>query len=122
MMETIGHFVLFAVAYGTPSMLILIHVLHLILPKKFDAIWFNEKFFSDAELAIYSSYPLSLVRTLGYSATICLPFLMKKHFSDLNPTKEINIFIKSLNYIFLIIVLLMLLASLFSLVAAFVLD
>jgi len=120
-MKEIGHLILFTMVYGTPVMLILLHVLHVILPQKFDEIWFNQKYFSEAELAIYSSYPLSLVRTLGYSAAICLPFLMKKRFIDLSPAEETKIFIKLLAYIFLLLVLLMLLSGLFAMIAAFVL-
>jgi len=120
-MNIIAQAILFIMAYGTPAMLILLHVLHLILPKKFDTIWFNQTHFTEAELAIYSSYPLSLVKTLGYSAAICLPFLMKKRFTNLRPAEEVSIFIKLLSYIFLLLVFLILLSGLLAISAAFLL-
>ena len=121
-MKIIAQLILDIMVYGTPTMLILIHVLHLILPKKFDDIWFNKNYFSETELAIYSSYPLSLVRTLGYSAAICLPFLMKKRFSDLSPAQITSPFIKLPIYIFLLSVALVFIAGILSVIVALILD
>ena len=104
-MKTLGFSALSYLAYGIPAMLLFLHVLHFILPKKLDKIWFNDKFFNYTELSIYSSYPLSIVRTVSYACAICLPLVVKKRFGDLSPVSNINSWTKLLCYLWLILFL-----------------
>ncbi len=105
-MKTLGLFALSYMVYGILAMVVVMHFLHFILPKKLDKIWFNEQFFNNNELSIYSSYPLSIVRTSSYICAICLPFIVKKRFGDLSPVKSISLPIKLLCYLWLALFLL----------------
>ena len=121
-MKVLGYLILDTLVYGAPLMLMVLHLLHFILPKKFDDIWFNDKFFSSNELTLYSSYPLSLVRTIGYASAICLPFMMKKRFGDLQPAQDSSITIKIPVFIWLLSLTLVLIAGIAAMGAALVLD
>jgi len=118
-MKLIAPMVFYIMALGTPISLILLHILHRILPKEFDKIWFNEKFFNKAELAIYSSYPMSLLRTLIYAAAISLPFLMKNRFDDLHPAEQTSPTNKRLVYSFLYLIILIFFSSIFTMITVF---
>lgn len=69
-------------------LIVLWHILHFILCNKFDELLFKEPIFNQMELAIYSSWPLSLVRSMGYILLIGAPgfFITKKRFKDVSIT------------------------------------
>ncbi len=105
-MKSIATFAFFIMTYGIPTIIVLSHLLHFILTRKLDKFWFNDGFFSISELAVYSSYPLSLIRTIFYTSAVCLPFVAKKRFGDLSPANQLNLFVKLLCYIWLLLFLL----------------
>ena len=110
-MNILAQLVFYIMAFGIPVALILLHVLHKILPKVFDNIWFNKDHFNEAELAIYSSYPLNLVKTLAYICAISLPSLVKKRFGDMSIAEQAPLKIKRLVNAFIYAVILVFLAS-----------
>ena len=110
-MNTLAQLVFYIMAFGIPVALILLHVLHNMLPKVFDNIWFNKDHFNEAELAIYSSYPLNLVKTLAYICAISLPSLVKKRFGDMSIAEQAPLKIKRLVNAFIYSVILVFLAS-----------
>jgi len=57
---------------------VLWHILHLILCKKYDKILFREPYFRLTELTVYHSWPLSLLRSMGYILLLGVPTLAKK--------------------------------------------
>lgn len=57
---------------------ILINIMHLILTPRLDPILFNERWFTRAELAMYSAWPLSLIKSGAYMALIGFPKRMLK--------------------------------------------
>lgn len=58
--------------------ILLWHILHIILCKKYDAILFKQPYFRITELAVCRSWPLSLYRSMGYILLIGVPKLTKK--------------------------------------------
>ena len=54
------------------------HILHIILCKKYDEILFREPYFRITELTVYSSWPLSLFRSMGYILLLAAPSLATK--------------------------------------------
>ena len=110
-MNTLAQLVFYIMAFGIPVALILLHVLHNMLPKVFDNIWFNKDHFNEAELAIYSSYPLNLVKTLAYICAISLPSLVKKRFGDMSIAEQAPLKITRLVNAFIYSVILVFLAS-----------
>jgi len=107
--------------YGIPALLLVLHLLHFTLPKRLDNTWFKAPFFSDAERAIYSSYPLSLFKTIAYTCAVGLPVVVKKRFIDLSPASSLNILFKLASYLFFVLVLLGVIMVLIFLTAAIVL-
>jgi len=59
------------------------NILHIYL-KKHDSILFKEPYFSVNELAVYSSWPLSLVKTTAYILLLTNSGISKKRFIKLN--------------------------------------
>ena len=57
---------------------VLWHILHLVLCKKYDKILFREPYFRLTELTVYRSWPLSLFRSMGYILLLGIPTLAKK--------------------------------------------
>ena len=58
--------------------IILWHALHYVLCKKYDALLFREPYFRLTELIVYSSWPLSLFRSMGYIVLLGVPSLAKR--------------------------------------------
>lgn len=106
-MKTIGLTALYSLGYTLPLLIVVIHIQHFLLLKRFDEIWFNDKYFSPGEIAIYSSYPLSIVRSISYSCAICLPFTVKKRYKDLSPARNSSKLIKSISYLWLLLFILL---------------
>ncbi len=91
----------------TAVILILWHILHLILCKKYDSLLFKEPHFRFNELAVYSSWPLSLFRSMGYILLIALPTLARKRrFKDVKIDFSNGFFIIAICRIFLLICIL----------------
>ena len=65
--------------------IVLWHILHFILCKKFDDQLFQEKYFNTNELGIYSVWPFSLVRSMGYILLVAAPnfYITKRRFKDI---------------------------------------
>ena len=59
------------------TIVLLWHILHFILCRKFDAILFRQPYFRITELAVYSSWPLSLFRSMGYILLLGVPSIAK---------------------------------------------
>ena len=47
-----------------------------------DPTYFNSNYYSDYELNIFTSFPLLLVKTLGYIKAIVFPNMMRRKFKD----------------------------------------
>jgi len=74
---------LFIIIFGgsvilTVTFIVLWHILHFILCKKYDDLLFREPYFRLTELAVYGSWPLSLFRSMGYILLLGVPSLATK--------------------------------------------
>ena len=56
---------------------VLWHILHVLLCKKYDELLFKQPYFRVTELAVYSSWPLSLFRSMSYILLLGAPSLAK---------------------------------------------
>ncbi len=65
-------------------LIIFINVMHLILTPRLDPILFNERWFTLAELGMYSVWPMSLIKSGAYMGLIGFPkrMLKTKRFKD----------------------------------------
>lgn len=116
--------IFFVVFFGgflflTAFFIVLWHILHFILSRKYDKILFKDPIFNQMELAIYSSWPLSLVRTMAYILLIAAPnfFITKRRFKEISIERS-NVFLQVLLCrIFLLSLLLSLLFLLVMLVS-----
>ncbi len=73
--------------------------------KKFDPLYFNEKYFSTYELSIFNSFPLYFLKTLAYIRAIVFPKTMLKRFSNkiLTPKNKPFIYLLALSTIIVLI-------------------
>lgn len=53
-----------------------------IYKKLFDPSYFNKNHYSDYELSIFNSFPLFLIKTLGYIKAITFPKTMRMKFEE----------------------------------------
>lgn len=60
------------------TIILLWHILHIILCKKYDELLFKQPYFRPTELAVYSSWPMSLFRSMSYILLIGTPSLATK--------------------------------------------
>lgn len=60
----------------------LLFIQHFIYKKLFDPIYFNDKYYSNYELSIFNSFPLFLIKTIGYIKAIVFPDNMRRKFSQ----------------------------------------
>ncbi len=58
----------------------LLLIQHFIHKKILDPIYFNSKHYSDYELGIFTSFPLLLIKTIGYIKAIVFPNTMRRKF------------------------------------------
>ncbi len=75
--------ILFVIVFGgmvlsTLIMILFWHILHFILCRRYDDILFREPYFRVTELAVYSAWPLSLFRSMGYILLLGVPSLATK--------------------------------------------
>jgi len=76
-------------------LLVCLIIMHNILYRKLDSILFRDPFFSSAELALYSAWPLSLVKSAQYMFLITYPnFLKRKRFKGLEQELPIGLRIR----------------------------
>ena len=112
---TLFSIVFFGLLILTAFYIVLWHILHFILCKKYDDILFREPIFNRMELAIYNSWPLSLVRSMGYVLLLAAPnfYSAKRRFKGVTIDRS-NIFLLTLFCrIFLIVLALIVLFILF---------
>lgn len=60
----------------------LLLIQHFIHKKILDPIYFNSKHYSSYELQIFTSFPLLLVKTIGYIKAIVFPNTMRRKFKN----------------------------------------
>lgn len=68
------------VAIGLVGLIPLLLIQHFLHKRKLDPIYFNSKHYSNYELQIFASFPLLLVKTIGYIKAIVLPNTMRRKF------------------------------------------
>ena len=75
-------FISFAIltAAMTFGLIPLLFIQSFIYKKLFDPIYFNNNHYSDYELSIFNSFPLFLIKTLGYIKAITFPNNMRMKF------------------------------------------
>lgn len=75
---------------GIVGFLPLLIIQHFIHKKILDPLYFNAKHYSEYELSIFSSFPLFLIKTLGYIKAIVFPNSMRRKFKNniLNPKEN----------------------------------
>ncbi len=65
--------------FGLIPLLLIQHFLH---KTKLDPTYFNSKYYSNYELQIFTSFPLHLIKTIGYIKAIIFPNTMRRKFKD----------------------------------------
>lgn len=77
---------------GLIPLLLIQHFLH---KAKLDPIYFNSKHYSNYELEIFTSFPLLLVKTIGYIKAVVFPNTMRRKFNEniIKPRDEPLIFL-----------------------------
>lgn len=99
------------------TIIILWHILHFILCHKYDASLFKEPYFRPTELGVYSSWPMSLFRSMGYISYVALPGLsIRRRFKDRSPDKSNGIVLVFVCRLFLFMILIGVLSALSLLV------
>jgi len=99
MLETYYQFsfilIMAMVAIGLAGFIPLLFIQHFIFKKVFDPIYFNSKHYTSYELSIFNSFPLFLIKTIGYIKAIVFPAAMRKKFEHniLNPKEQPIIYI-----------------------------
>jgi len=75
-------FVLFAILAAAMifGLIPLLFIQTFIYKKIFDPVYFNNNHYSDYELSIFNSFPLFLIKTLGYIKAITFPKTMRMKF------------------------------------------
>ncbi len=100
---------LFIIIFGgsvmlTVAFIVMWHILHFILCKKYDDLLFREPYFRVTELAVYSSWPLSLFRSMGYILLLSVPSLAtKRRFKNVALDHSNDYFLVLLCKLFLLI-------------------
>lgn len=74
---------LFIIIFGgsvilTFTFIVIWHVLHIMLCKKYDDLLFRKPYFRKTELEVYSSWPLGLFRSMGYILLLAVPSIATK--------------------------------------------
>ncbi len=73
--------ILFLTTAGLQVVLFFLLLLqHIIYKKILDPIYFNRNHYSEYELSIFDSFPLLLIKTLGYIKAIVFPNTMRRKF------------------------------------------
>jgi len=82
-------------AIGLVGFIPLLVLQHFIHKKILDPIYFNRDHYSSYELQIFSTFPLLIIKTLGYVKAIVFPSTMRKKFKNniISPKENPGIFI-----------------------------
>ena len=94
------------------------------LSRRLDVHLFNENYFTQQEIAMFSSFPLSLLKTLAYIRLITFPNSLRKRFGDATARDKISIFdlfISHLTMLILSIEVLILLNFIFAMMLNYIL-
>jgi len=75
---------------GIVGLIPLLLIQHFIHKKILDPIYFNNKHYSPYELNIFTTFPLLLVKTLGYIKAIVFPNTMRRKFKKNILTPKTN--------------------------------
>lgn len=67
---------------GIVGLIPLLLIQYFIHKKVLDPIYFNSKHYSPYELSIFTSFPLLLIKTLGYIKAIVFPNTMRRKFKN----------------------------------------
>ena len=70
------------VAIGLVGLIPLLLIQHFLHKTKLDPTYFNSKHYSNYELQIFTSFPLLLVKTIGYIKAIVFPYTMRNKFKE----------------------------------------
>ncbi len=93
--------------FFTVVLIVFVNIIHLILSPRLDPVLFNERWFTSAELAMFSAWPLSLIKTGIYMALVGFPkrMIKTKRFKgyDLKLSFKMPLIIVSRIYILLVL-------------------
>jgi hypothetical protein len=78
--EFLIYALLYLVKYALPLFLLIAIYIHNLFPKKIDKDLFNEKYFTQFELQTFSTFPLSILKTLAYIRGTIAPQSIIKRF------------------------------------------
>lgn len=85
-------------------LLLYVIIMHNILYRRLDPILFHAPWFSNAELAMFSSWPLSLIKAVHYMFLLTYPSRsLKKRFIGLEQTLPVGIKLKIASKLYILI-------------------
>jgi len=79
--------------YGIPLSILLVVLIGLqswTLSRRLDKYLFNEEYFMPQEMAMFSSFPLSMLKTLAYIRLITFPNSLRKRFGSATARNKIS--------------------------------
>jgi len=79
--------------YGIPLSILLVVLIGLqswTLSRRLDKYLFNEEYFMPQEMAMFSSFPLSMLKTLAYIRLITFPNSLRKRFGNATARNKIS--------------------------------
>jgi len=106
---------LYFIYYGVPLsvlMMVLVVMQTWTLSRRLDEHLFNEQYFTPQEMIMFSYFPLSLLKTLGYIRLITFPNSLRKRFGVATARDKINLFDLFLSYL---VIALMIVCTIFIL-------
>lgn len=81
------------------------HILHFILCNKYDATLFRQPYFRINELSVYTVWPFSLIRSMGYIMLLGAPSLAKKRrFKDVKIDTSNQILLVTVCRLFIVLI------------------
>jgi len=102
---------------GIVGLIPLLLIQHFIYKAKLDPTYFNSKHYSNYELEIFTSFPLLLVKTIGYIKAVVFPNTMRREFKEniIKPKDEpVILFLAWLTMIILILCVIILINTAIS--------
>lgn len=102
-MATVEIALLAFTAFGFPLLFILFGLLHFLYPTRIIDELFNERHFTKHELAILSSFPFSLLRTLAFIRGTVVPTTIRARFGHYNFRKNMSRAFYFLNVTFVVL-------------------
>lgn len=84
------------------TLLVFVIIMHNILYRRFDSALFRHPWFSVAELAMYSSWPLSFLKAVQYMFLLTFPnYMRKKRFKGLGQVPPVSNSVKLASKIYM---------------------